>query len=180
MIKPLSQHFLVVNALGSHSPRAINELIRVCTQSGCNLLTTKINLLGNELSAMLFIEGNWRTVAKLEAALPPLEKRLDLQILTKRSFSGFYSEPAMPYLVNIVALDKNGMLHELVEFFSRTDIPIEEISANSFTHSNKTQACMISIKINIPANVHLASFRDQLMTYCDNFNLDIFMEPYKP
>lgn len=172
-------NYLIISAIGSNRPETTQELTRACLQFGCNLLNSKITVLGQELAITLFLAGNWGAIAKMEASLPTLEQRLGLNIQSKRSHEVENKGQLMAYTLQVVAIDRSGILNEIADFIQKQGIQIEEVSAHSYTTHTNTQMASLHLKINIPSSVHLATFREKFMSYCDDHNFDSFIEPLR-
>jgi glycine cleavage system transcriptional repressor len=176
----ISMHnYLIISALGPYQPEVINELSRSCTQSGCNLLNVKMLMIGKEVSVTLFLAGNWGTIAKMEAALPGLEQRLGLSLISRRTSEYIHPTKSITYSVQVSAIDKAGIINGLSDFLFRLAIPIEEMSAYTYLSQTGTRMASLTLKINVPDNIHLATLREQFMNYCDDNNLDAFLEPIR-
>jgi len=172
-------NYLIVQASGESRNDIISELTRACTQCGCNILDAKINILGQELAITLFLSGNWGAIAKMEATFPSLEQKLGLTILARRT-----REPApigqwMTYSVQITAIDQLGILEGIVNFLTPLNVVIEEISANTYVNQTQTRMLNLELKINVSDKTQFASLREQFMSYCDEHNLDAFLEPFR-
>lgn len=174
-----TQNYLIISALGPYRPEILNELARSCTQCGCNVLNVKTIVIGKEIALTLFLSGNWGAIAKIEAALPGLEKRLELNLISRRSNEYGQPEKTMTYTVQIAAIDKAGILNGLSDFLFRMAIPVEEMNAHTYLAANGTRMASINLKIHIPETAHLATLREQLITYCEDNNLDAFLEPIR-
>jgi len=172
-------NYLIISALGANRPNILSELSGACLQCGCNLLNSKVTVLGQELSLTLFVAGNWGAIAKMEALLPSLEQRLVLNLHTRRTQVPIFNSPMMIYIIQIIAIDKSGILNGLSDFLLKQGIPIEELSGHTYSTSTDTRMVSLSLKINVPDTVHLATLREQFMMYCDDNNLDGFMEPWR-
>lgn len=166
-------------ALGQSRLNSLNEVIRACSQCGCNLLNVKHTVLGKDTTMVLFVSGNWSAIAKMEATLPSLEQRLNLKLTASRTTEQRYSGKSSAYSIEITAIDKPGILSGVTEFLLQADIPIEEVSGTSFLTHLGTRMSSLNIKINIPENIHLATFREDFLSYCDAHNLDAFLEPLR-
>ena len=137
-------------------------------------------VLGNECSAMLMVHGNWNTLAKLETQLEKLEHALDLSIVSKRTEDAKLRGDALPYAIEVIAMDQPGIVHNLAHFFSSRNINIEDLATHSYAAPHtKTPMFLVNITIGIPATVHIAMLRDEFMDFCDELNLDAVMEPVK-
>lgn len=172
--------YLIISVLGPHRPDLISELTRAATQAGCNLLNVNAQVLGTELSATLFLSGNWGAIAKMEAAIPNLEQRLSLAILARRTHDPLISGQWMTYNLQLVAIDQPGILQGLSDFLFKEDVPIEEITAHTYSPQPGTRMVTMVLKIKIPETQHLASLREKLMSYCDDHNLDAYIESWRP
>jgi glycine cleavage system transcriptional repressor len=172
-------NYLIISALGPARPEMISEFSRVCTHCGCNLLNAKMNILGNEFAMTFFVAGNWGAIAKMETALPTLEQRLGLKLLARRTTETPMQGQLMPYTIQITAIDKSGILQGMSEFLYQQQIPIEEISAHTYHNHTGTRMVSLALKINVPEKIHLATLRELFMTYCDEQNLDAFLEPLR-
>ena len=120
-------NYLIVSILGSNRADLISEFSRTCAQCGCNLLKINLNVLGNELSAVFFLSGNWGAIVKMEAAMPSLEQRLNITTLIERTTDPIIVGQWMLYNLQLVAIDQPGILHGLSDFLLKSDIVIEEI-----------------------------------------------------
>ncbi len=172
-------NYLIVSAIGSHRLEIIGDLARACLQCGCNVLNSKINALGQDMAIMLFLCGNWGAIAKMEATLPSLEQRLGLTIQARRTHEPTTLDHTISYTIQIIAIDRIGILSGISDFFNKFAIQIEEISTHTYLSSTGTRMVTLHFKISVPDKVHLATLREQFMSYCDDNNLDSFMEPLK-
>lgn len=172
-------NYLVITAVGPARSEIIPELTRACTQCGCNILQSKVNLLGQELCLVLFVSGNWGAIAKMEATLPSLEQRLGLNFILRRTSETLLLSKTLSYNIQISAIDKPGILSGITDFLYRLAIPIEEICVNTFLMHTGTRMANLLIRIHVPEKVHLATLREQFINYCDDNNLDAFLEPIR-
>ena len=177
---PPRPNLLVISALGKDRAGIVDELSRVVLDNGCNILDSRMTVLGGEFAVLMLIEGNWNTVAKLENAIPEMERKLGMTIIAKRTEDRAASSNLLPYGVDVVALDHPGIVHSLANFFAERSINIEEMSTSVYAAAH-TGAPMFSVhmSVGIPADMHIASFRDEFMDFCDALNLDAILEPIK-
>ena len=130
--------------------------------------------------AMLLVHGNWNTLAKLETQLKRAEEEHGLTITIKRTGPRKISQDALPYSVEVIALEAPGIVNHLAAFFASRSINIEELSTRSYSAPH-TGSPMYSVNmaIGIPASLHVALLREEFLDYCDELNLDAVMEPVK-
>ena len=60
---------LVVSALGEDRQGIVNELAKCCADYQCNIVDSRMTLLGGEFAIVMMISGPWDAIAKLETAL---------------------------------------------------------------------------------------------------------------
>jgi glycine cleavage system transcriptional repressor len=175
-----AKNFLVISALGQDRPGLVNELTRAILDSGCNIVDSRMSVLGGEFAIILLLSGNWNAIAKLETLREGLEKRLEMTIVTKRTEPRVPRDNLLPYAVDVVSIDQPGIVHHLAEFFSTRNINIENLDTSSYAAAHTGTAMFaVHMTVGIPAEQHIATLREQFMDFCDDLNLDAIMEPIK-
>lgn len=177
---PPKKNLIVISALGNDRPGIIDQLSGAVHNMGCNILDSRMMVLGGEFAILMLVEGNWNTLAKLEDALPALESKLGLNIIVKRTEEREPSTELLPYAVDVVALDHPGIVHSLAGFFSSREINIEELVTSSYAAAHTgTPMFSVHMSVGIPSNQHISTLRDEFMEFCDSMNLDAVLEPIK-
>lgn len=169
--------YLVMTALGRDRPGLIRDVAKAVVDVGCAIADCRMTVLGSEFALLLLVSGNWNEVAKLESHAAALGKKLDLAVTTRRTDERAPRE-MVPYVVDVTALDRPGVLSEVADFFTQHDINIEEMSAWTYA-AGHTGAEMVALSLNIsvPADVHIGRLRDEFTDFCDGLNLDATLEP---
>lgn len=177
---PPKNNLLVLSALGNDRPGIVDRLTKVILDYDCNIIDSRMTVLGGEFAILMLVEGNWNTLAKLENCLPDLQHSLGLTVISRRTEERHTETAVMPYLVEVVALDHPGIVHSLASFFSQRNINIEDLITSSYPAAH-TGAQMFSVhmSIGVPGDIHIASLRDEFMDFCDSLNLDGVLEPIK-
>lgn len=136
--------------------------------------------LGSEFAMLLLVSGNWHTLNRLEQGLDKLAEKSDLSISIKQTQEKPSELDRMPYAVDIVALDQQGIVYNLANFFASRDIEIADLATRSYSAAH-TGAPMFAVQmaINVPASVHIAQLREEFLDVCDRLNLDAILEPVK-
>lgn len=173
-------NYLVISAVGEDQPGIVNALSEKVLESDCNIVDSRMTVLGGEFAILMMVSGSWNTIAKLESALPALEKQLKLSIIAKQTEIRDQSTNKIPYMVEVVSMDNPGIVNSIADFFSSRNINIEDLSTGSYSaaHTGTTMFTMHMV-ISIPADLHLGNLREQFTEFCDNLNLDAIMEPVK-
>jgi glycine cleavage system transcriptional repressor len=86
----------------------------------------------------------------------------------------------MPYAVDVVSLDQQGIVFNLADFFAARDVEIADVSTRRYAAAH-TGAPMFALQmaINIPTTVPISLLRDEFLELCDRLNLDAILEPVK-
>jgi glycine cleavage system transcriptional repressor len=175
-----NENYLLISAFGAPSNSPLVALSKRISECGCNLAEARVSTLGNELSVLALAQGAWDAIAKLENALARLDRDGTLRLTHFRTSARQPQSNLLPYVVEVVAADKTGVLFQLAEFFERQNITIEQLHSTRY-RAMQTGADMFSaqITIGIPNTMHIAALRDDFLEFCDGLNLDAIMDPMK-
>ncbi len=172
--------YLVISALGKDRPGIVNELSQSILNHGCNIVDSRMTVLGGEFAILVLISGNWNAVAKVETALPAIGKSLGLTVISKRTEPRASRRDVLPYTVEVVSMDHPGIVSSIADFFSSRGINIEDLSTGSYSAAHTgTPMFSLNMTISVPADQHIGQLREQFTDFCDELNLDAVMEPLK-
>lgn len=171
---------LLIHALTTATQSPLLALARRIADAGCNLSESRIATIGTEVSLMLLATGAWDALAKLETALAKLVRDDTIRLVHYRTAPRENSSHLLPYLVEVVAADRPGIVVRIVDFFSQHGISVEQLNSTRY-HAMQTGAEMFQAQftIGIPAEIHIAALRDDFLELCDGLNLDAIMDPVK-
>lgn len=174
------KQYLVVSALGEDRPGILHDIARAVRDCGCNVVESRMTVLGGEFAMLLLVSGNWNTVTKLESQLPKLAQRLALTIAMRRTGEREPRQDLVPYAVDVVCVDQPGIVFNLAHFFAERNIGIADLATRSYPAAH-TGAPMFAVQmaVNIPTDMHIPGLREEFMSFCDELNLDAVMEPIK-
>lgn len=177
---PATDNNLLISVFGDASQSPLLSLCKRVTDCGCNLSEARVSTLGRELCVQALAQGPWDAIAKLETALARMERDGEMRLSYFRTGSRQPQTTLLPYLVEVIAADKPGVLLQLAEFFSRHEISIEQLLSTRY-RAMQTGADMFSaqVTIGIPNTMHIAALRDDFLEFCDGHNLDAIMDPMK-
>lgn len=172
--------YLVLSATGKDRPGLVDELSHVVSECGCRIGESRMAVLGSDFAAIMLVRGNWNAVAKLEQSLTRLGERLAMRIHGQRTEARVDTDNLVPYGIEVVAIARPGIVHDVANFFSRRDINIEDIYSSNYPAPH-TGALMFSlhVTVGIPSDVSIATVRGEFMDFCDELNLDAMMAPVK-
>lgn len=174
------EHYLVISALGEDRTGIIDELAKAASEARCNIADSRMVVMGLEFAIVMMLSGTWDAIAKLEAQLPTLGRKLDLILSSKRTQLRPAQKEALPYHVHVIALDNPGIVHEIANFFASQGINIEAMETSTYAAPHTgSQMFALGMTVNVPGRVHIASLRESFMVFCDDRNLDAMIEPFK-
>ena len=175
-----NENHLLINAYTTHPRSPLLMVSRCIADSGCNLADSRLSTVGRDVSLTALAVGPWGSVARLEAALTRLEREEGLKLVWYRTGPKPLQSNLLPYVVEVVAADKPGILFQLADFFDRAGITVESLHCSRY-RAMQTGADMFSaqLTIGVPAETHIAALRDDFLEFCDHLNLDAIMDPMK-
>jgi glycine cleavage system transcriptional repressor len=177
-----NDHQLLIQTLTPASRTPLQALARRITDAGCNLADARVSSLGPDTSITVLATGAWDAIAKLETALTKLAREEDWHLSHYRTGQGEDDADSqlLPYLVEVISMDRPGILAKIVEFFDRRAISVEQLSSMRYrAMQTGTAMFQAQITIGIPAQTHIAALRDDFLEFCDGLNLDAIMDPVK-
>jgi len=175
----MSEH-LVIAALGEDRPGLVDQLSGWILESGCNIADSRMMVLGGEFSVLLLVSGNWNNLTRLEDQVEKVEQKLGMSLSVKRTEPKPHNGALLPYAVDVVALDHPGIVHNLANFFSRRNINIQDLSTTSYAAAHTgTLMFAVHMALDVPADTHIATLREEFLEFCDQLNLDAVIEPLK-
>ncbi|MDO5505827.1 MAG: glycine cleavage system protein R [Pseudoxanthomonas suwonensis] len=175
-----NENHLLINAFTTHPASPLLAVTRRIADSGCNMADARLNTVGRDVSMTALAVGSWDAVAKLEAMLGRLEREDGLKLVWYRTAAKTLQSNLLPYIIEVVAADKAGILFQLADFFDSQGITIESLHSQRY-RAMQTGADMFSaqLTIGVPAEMHIAALRDDFLEFCDHLNLDAIMDPMK-
>lgn len=175
-----NENYLLISAYTTHPQSPLLSVSRRVADSGCNILDTRLSTVGRDVSVTVLAVGSWDAVAKLETMLTRMDRDENTRMVWYRTGPKPIQSNLLPYVVEVIASDKQGILYQIADFFDRQGITIENLQSARY-RAMQTGAEMFSahITIGIPSNTHIAALRDEFLAFCDELNLDAIMDPMK-
>lgn len=180
MTTETQNNYLVITASGEDKVGLVDRLSKKVADSGCNIEESRMAVLGGQFALIMLLSGPWNALSKLEGQMDALGEQLGLSIVHKQTRKRVRTQVAMPYSVEVVAMDHPGIVRDLAAFFSKAGINIEELQTDTYPAPH-TGAPMFSVTmtVGIPADAHISNLRGDFLDYCDDLNLDAIFEPVR-
>ena len=136
--------------------------------------------LGSEFAMLMLVSGNWHTLSRLETGLEKLQESDGLTFSIRKTGAREVKEDRMPYAVDVVSLDHQGIVFNLANFFAAHNIEIADVATRSYAAAH-TGAPMFAVQmaVNVPSSIHIAQLREEFLELSDRLNLDAILEPVK-
>lgn len=171
---------IVISAIGRDKPGIVQAISKAILSCGGNIEESRMTTLGSEFASLMLVSGNWHTLNRLETALDKLGGDDGLSIAIRKTDERSIKADRLPYAVDVIALDQQGIVYELANFFSERNIEIADVATRRYAAAH-TGAPMFAVQmaINVPASLHVAQLREEFLEMCDRLNLDAILEPVK-
>lgn len=175
-----NSNYLVILALAKNSIDVASKLADLITESGCNIITNRMVVMGQECVGSMQVVGNWSNIAKLEHSLPQLEKKHGYTLTWRRTEPKKFDAPVLLYTIQVVGVDKSDIAQQIYNFWLNEKVLIQETYGDSYL-ANQTGTRMLTLTmiIAVPAEIPIFELRERFLILCDQLNLDAIMEPYK-
>lgn len=171
---------LVLTATGADRPGLVDTLSEHIASSGCEVDESRMSILGSEFAMIMLITGNWSGLAKLESMTPRLEEQLGLRIRIDRTQQRLRNGPFIPYAVEVVTVNRPGVVNEVAHFFAQRKINIEDVFTGTYPAPHTgTKMFSLHLTVAVPGDLSLATLRGEFMDFCDDLNLDAVLAPVK-
>lgn len=166
--------------MGQDRAGVVHEVAEVIRRHEGNILESRMATLGSEFAMLLLVAGHWHTISKLEAALEKLATASELAITLRQTRQKPAGEPMIPYAVDVICLDQEGIVSDVSGFLASRGVEIAELSTRSYPAAH-TGAPMFSIQatVSIPGSLSIAQMREEFLQFCDHMNIDGILEPIK-
>ncbi len=173
-------NYLVVTAIGQDRAGIVKNFTKTISEHDCNIEDSRMSILGGEFAMILLISGHWNAIAKLETALSRVADSLQLQVSAKHTDQRQIQPTMLSYQVEVLSIDRPGIVHQTAEFFSKRQINIDNLSSDAYRAAHTgTPMFSLNLMVNIPANLSIADLRDQFLDFCDEMNMDGVIEPLR-
>ena len=172
------EQLIVISALGSDRPGIVESLSRAVLEHNGNILDSRMTVLGGEFAVLMLVSGSDATLDQLETDRDKLAGELDLLITLKRTRPRDLQARALPYGVEVVAMDNPGIVHEIANFFSRRSINIDDLHTGTYAAPHTgTRMFSLHLVLSMNAEQSVAELREAFLDFCEARNLDATMTP---
>ena len=171
---------IVLSSIGTDRAGVVQDITQVILSCGGNIEESRMTTLGSEFAMLMLVSGNWHTLDRLEKGLEKLGRDDNLTFSIRKTGERSIKEDRMPYAVDVVCLDQQGIVFNLANFFTARAIEISDVATRRYAAAH-TGAPMFAVQmqVNVPSSVHIAQLREEFLEMSDRLNLDAILEPVK-
>jgi len=163
---------LAIAIFGNSYEKILYTISELTIKYECHILRAHMTSLGSIYAFTALITGNWNTIAKIEAALQNEEANAAGSIIFERTKSKNHQENFLPYSIHVTGIDDTNIACEIWSFFTAQGIDIDNLSLATGITGARTPLFDLKISMNVPADISLASLREQFLSLCNELNVD--------
>lgn len=130
-------HHLVITAVGTDRPGISNQITKLITQSGCNIIDSRITLFGDEFSIILLISGPVSAITRVETLMPQMSQTHDLLSIMKRTSPHKTLNYTHKVEMSVLSCDGLGITEKFTQLCEAFSINIAELSANTSSYTSQ-------------------------------------------
>ncbi len=164
---------LVISALGVDRPGIVNDLSNLIYTHELNIEDSRMTVLGGEFAVLLLVSGDQTAIDKFQKISSEIEQTLKMRLLIKATSDTISSGDAIPYSVEVAALDNPGIVNNIANFFSSRNINIVNLETERYAapHTGSPMFAL-NMTIGISAETNIAKLREEFTEVCEELNLD--------
>jgi glycine cleavage system transcriptional repressor len=168
---------LVISALGADRPGIVDEISNIIYKHSLNIEDSRMTILGGEFAILLLVSGEQSSIDAIQTQVNEIGQALQMRLMIKLTSESTPIEDAIPYAVEVTALDHPGIVNNISSFFSQRGINIVNLHTESYSAPHTgTPMFALHMTIGISADTNIAKLRDAFMQTCEELNLDAEMK----
>ncbi|MGO2013012.1 MAG: glycine cleavage system protein R [Pseudoalteromonas sp.] len=166
-----TNHQIVLTAIGEDRPGIVSELTQLVSDCHCNIIDSRIAILGNEFSFIMLLAGDMSAISRVDHALPVKGMELGLLTMMKRTSSHNQSEFCAGYNLEYTGTDTPGTLSKVTRFFADHKISICSLKSDTYEDEKHTKM-RCELEFNIPVDVSIDNFKVSFEALSRTLNVD--------
>ena len=164
-----TNHQIVLTAIGEDRPGS--ELTQLVSDCHCNIIDSRIAILGNEFTFIMLLAGDMSAISRIEHTLPTKGMELGLLTMMKRTASHVASEFCAGYTLEYTGIDTPGTLSKVTRFFADNNISICSLKSDTFDEDEDVKM-RCELEFNIPVEVDIDKFKVSFEDLSRSLNVD--------
>ncbi|MGL1957429.1 MAG: transcriptional regulator [Colwellia sp.] len=166
-------HYLVLSAMGSDRTGCVSELTKLASECGCNILDSRMAIFGLEFTFIMLLNGDSRSITKIEAKIPSIAHSLELITMMKRT-SGHKSYNFVEhYQAEYSGIDQPGILKGITAFFATRKLDISSLKSEINPKTNNMSAI---ISFALTQSVSIDDIESEFLQLCEQTSAQGFIK----
>ncbi len=166
--------YLVISVLGEDQTGLIRALSQAATAHNCNILDTRMTVLGGEFALLMLIQGESTDITEAEINLAQVADEYRLTIIQKRTQPKEKLNALKPYRLTAHAMDHPGIVSDIAGFLSDHEINIDEMETGTYAAAHTgTPMFSLALSVKIQESIDVNALEQELVSFCDERNLDV-------
>ncbi|WP_372762231.1 glycine cleavage system protein R [Pseudoalteromonas sp.] len=166
-----SNHQIVLTAIGEDRSGIVSELTQLVSDCHCNIIDSRIAILGNEFTFIMLLSGDMSAISRIEHTLPTKAMELDLLTMMKRTSSHNQAKFRGGYTLVYTGIDTPGTLSKVTRYFADNNIIICSLKSDTFEEDEVTKM-RCELEFNIPVEVDVDQFKINFEELSHVLNVD--------
>ena len=166
-----TNHQIVLTAIGEDRPGIVSELTQLVSDCHCNIIDSRIAILGNEFTFIMLLAGDMSAISRIEHTLPTKGMELGLLTMMKRTASHVACEFCAGYTLEYTGIDTPGTLSKVTRFFADNNISICSLKSDTYDEGNELKM-RCELEFNIPVEVDIDNFKVSFEDLSRSLNVD--------
>jgi len=168
---------LVLTLIGPDRPGLVEEVASVVSGEGGNWLESRMAHLAGKFAGILRVEVPTTQRDRLEKALAALESK-GLRIVVGASAESPAGEPRQTMNLELVGLDRPGLVREVSRLLASQAINVEELSTDRSSAPMSAEPIFRAVaRVNVPAGVNVVELRQSLERLAGDLMVEIQLAP---
>lgn len=168
---------LVLTLIGADRPGLVEEVASVVNREGGNWLESRMAHLAGKFAGILRVEVPTANRDRLEKALAELESR-GLRIVVGASAEATPAEPRQTMNLELVGLDRPGLVREVSKLLASQAINVEELATDRTSAPMSGEPIFrATARVNVPAGVNVVELQRSLERLAGDLMVEIHLAP---
>ncbi|MBU2968974.1 MULTISPECIES: glycine cleavage system protein R [unclassified Pseudoalteromonas] len=166
-----SNQQLVLTAIGDDRTGIVAELTQLVSECSCNIIDSRIAILGNEFSIIMLLSGDMSAISRIEHTIPVKSMEMGLLTMMKRTTNRTGCDFCAGYTLEYKGIDTEGTLSKVTSFLAEDNIDICSLKSDTYEQDNQLHMCS-TLEINVEVETSLDSFKLKFERLCTELNLE--------
>ncbi|MCF6437937.1 glycine cleavage system transcriptional repressor [Pseudoalteromonas luteoviolacea] len=153
-----TSHQLVLTAIGEDRSGIVSELTQLVSECNCNIIDSRIAILGNEFTFTMLLSGDIAAISRVEHTLPSKSMELGLLTMMKRTSSHTENDFSAGYTLEYTGIDTQGTLSRVTRFFAEQNISICSLKSDTFEEDEELRM-RCELEFNTPSELNFEQFK---------------------